>query len=92
MKAHYLVCYDIAKPKRLGRVLRFMKGRGIHLQYSVFYCYLNWQELADVKVKLSCIIKHNADDVRIYPLPSDALVIAMGCGDRLPEGASIFID
>lgn len=91
MKAHYLVCYDIAKPKRLGRALRFMKGRGIHLQYSVFYCHLTWQELADVKEKLSCIIKHNADDVRIYPLPEKSLVAAMGCGDRVPDGA-IFIE
>lgn len=92
MKAHYLVCYDIAKPKRLGRVLRFMKGRGVHLQYSVFYCCLTWKELADVKEKLACIIKHNADDVRIYPLPEKSLVAAMGCGDRVPEGAELFLD
>lgn len=91
MKANYLVCYDIADHKRLGRVLKLMKGKGIHLQYSVFHCVLTWDELANLKEKLSCIINHKEDDVRIYPLPTDALVAAMGCGDRVPEGVKIFI-
>jgi CRISPR-associated endonuclease Cas2 len=36
MKANYLVCYDITEPRRLSRVYKFIKGMGLHIQYSVF--------------------------------------------------------
>ena len=49
MKSPYLVCYDIADEKRLTRIYRLMKGRGLHIQYSVFYCVLTWQELKKTK-------------------------------------------
>lgn len=91
MKAPYLVCYDIKEPKRLSRVLRFMKGRGIHLQYSVFYCSLTWLELLTLKEKIERLINIKEDDLRIYPLPSDLKVIVMGCGDRVPDGVEIFL-
>lgn len=87
MRARYLVCYDIADPARLGRVLRLMKGEGVHLQYSVFLCSLTWPELASLKEALAARINPRADDVRIYPVPSGDVVLAMGCGDRMPEGA-----
>jgi CRISPR-associated protein Cas2 len=90
MKAEYLVCYDIANPRRLGRVYRFMAGKGKHLQYSVFHCSLTWQELQMMKEKLSALIDDEEDDIRIYPLPSGGKVIAMGCGDRLPDGVEFF--
>lgn len=89
MKADYLVCYDIANPKRLSRVYRFMKGQGIHLQHSVFQCSLTWPELQKLKEKLVPLINVREDDVRIYPLPLNALVEAIGCGDRVPEGILI---
>lgn len=92
MKAPYLVCYDITEPGRLGRVFRFMKGRGIHLQYSVFHCSLTWPELMNLKEKLAALINKKEDDVRIYPLPADGKVIVMGCGDRVPDGVDIFIE
>lgn len=92
MKAPYLVCYDIASPGRLGRVLRFMKGRGIHLQYSVFYCSLTWPDLLKLKEKLERLINKKEDDLRIYPLPSGCKVLVMGCGARVPEGVEIFIE
>ncbi len=91
MKANYLVCYDIAEPKRLARVYRFMKGQGIHLQYSVFHCSLTWQQLLQLEEKISWLIDEEEDDVRIYPLPSNGKMIVMGCGDRVPEGVELFI-
>jgi CRISPR-associated protein Cas2 len=92
MKAPYLVCYDIAEPNRLARVYRFMKGRGIHLQYSVFYCSMTWTQLVKLKEDLKALINEREDDVRIYPLPSDGKVTVLGCGDRVPEGVTIFIE
>jgi len=92
MKASYLVCYDIANPRRLGRVYNLMKGKGIHLQYSVFYCSLTWPQILKLKEELKHRINDREDDVRIYPLPAGGKVIAMGCGDRVPDGVEIFMD
>lgn len=91
MKANYLVCYDIRDVKRLSRVFRFMKQRGVHIQYSVFYCRLTWEELIKLKEKLRDLINEKMDDIRIYPLPSDLKVVVMGRGDRVPEGVNIFL-
>jgi len=68
-----------------------MKQIGVHIQYSVFFCRLTWQNLLELKVRLSNIIDNKEDDVRIYPLPSDLKVTVMGHGDRVPEGVSIFL-
>ncbi|MBI4843625.1 MAG: CRISPR-associated endonuclease Cas2 [Nitrospirae bacterium] len=92
MKADYLVCYDIAQPRRLTRVYKIMKGKGIHLQYSVFHCTMTWQDLLKLKFDLSNVIDEEEDDIRIYPLPAGGKVIAMGCGDRVPEGVELFIE
>jgi len=91
MKANYIVCYDIVDDKRLSRIFRFLKQRGIHIQYSVFYCRLTWEELVKLKMGLRSIIDEKKDDVRIYPLPADSKTIVMGCGDRVPEGVDIFL-
>lgn len=92
MKSPYLVCYDIADDRRLHRILRFMKGRGIHLQYSVFYCLLTYSDLKDMKERISKLINHKEDDVRIYPLPAEnSLVEVIGAGDRVPEDVEIFL-
>ncbi|MCX8023434.1 MAG: CRISPR-associated endonuclease Cas2 [Syntrophorhabdaceae bacterium] len=91
MLTNYLICYDIADERRLGRVYRYLKEKGIHIQYSVFHCRFTWQELQRVKADLKEIIDEKEDDIRIYPLPFDIKVYVMGCGDRIPEGVSIFM-
>ena len=86
MRAKYLVCYDIADERRLAQVYRAMKGRGLHLQFSVFLCSLAWPELGDLKNLLSNLIDGAADDVRIYPLPSGGPIVTLGQGHRVPQG------
>lgn len=41
MKHIYLICYDVAEPKRLRKVYKTMQGVGESLQYSVFRCELS---------------------------------------------------
>lgn len=91
MKANYLVCYDISDPKRLGRVIRHMKGKGLHIEYSVWYCSLTWPELNALKQALRGMIDDEKDDVRIYPLPSKVRVRMLGVGARIPEGVDLFM-
>jgi CRISPR-associated protein Cas2 len=91
MRAKYLVCYDIADNGRLARVYRFMKDRGLHLEFSVFLCSLTWPELAELKATLGKLIDAVQDDVRIYPLPAGEAIVALGLGDRVPEGVSLHL-
>lgn len=90
MKANYLICYDIKDDKRLMKVHKYLKGISLKLQYSVFYGYLDWDELSEVKETLKELINENEDDIRIYPLPSNPKVFVLGQGDRIPEGVTIF--
>jgi CRISPR-associated protein Cas2 len=91
MKANYLICYDISDPRRLVRVYKYIKARGLHIQYSVFHCTMTWPTLLEMKESLKAIIDEKEDDIRIYPLPSKEKVLVMGCGDRIPDGIDIFI-
>ncbi|HNZ59765.1 MAG TPA: CRISPR-associated endonuclease Cas2 [Syntrophorhabdaceae bacterium] len=91
MSAGYLVCYDIRDEKRLIRVFKTMKKRGLHIQYSVFYCRLEWYELLELKAKLKDIIDESMDDLRIYPLPANGKVSVMGKGDRIPDGVMVYL-
>lgn len=91
MKSPYLVCYDISDDKRLRQVFKLLKGIGIHLQYSVFYCSFTYPELKDFKMKISQLINKKDDDVRIYPLPKNNLVEVIGCGDRVPKNIDIYL-
>ncbi len=68
-KLPHIACYDIADPRRLQRIHRYLKGIGIPLQYSVFLLYLNRDELVRIVDKLERLIDSSQDDVRLYPLP-----------------------
>ncbi len=91
MKTPYLICYDITDDRRLQRVFNYMKARGVHLQYSVFYCELAWKELQILKNDLLNLIDVRSDDIRIYPLQRDSLIAVLGCGDRVPEGVELIM-
>lgn len=91
MVSSYLVCYDIADPKRLVRIYRYMRGCGIHMQYSVFFCRLSYPQLEQLKKDLKGYIKEDEDDVRIYPLPESSLIKVIGLGSRVPEGVEPYL-
>ncbi len=81
----YLICYDIADPRRLTRVHRFLTTRAVALQYSVFSAILRRRELEDILENLDERIDPRKDDVRIYTLPDVPRVTAIG-RSFLPEG------
>lgn len=81
----YLVCYDIADPKRLGRVHRFLREQGIPVQYSVFTARLTAKELGQIMAGLTRRIDPRADDVRVYPLPSRPETASLGL-QYFPDG------
>ena len=63
MRQAFVICYDIADPKRLRKVFKIMRGYGDHIQLSVFRCELNKRELVQLRVKLAEVIHHGEDQV-----------------------------
>ena len=78
MRRTYIVCYDIADPKRLRNVFKKMRAWGDHLQFSVFECQLRKVDLVRLRAELSEIIHHDQDQVLFVDLgPTE------GRGDRV---------
>ena len=78
MRNSYIVCYDIAGPKRLRKVFKTMQAWGVHLQLSVFECRLRRIDLVRLRAELSEIIHHDEDQVLFIDLgPTE------GRGDRV---------
>jgi CRISPR-associated protein Cas2 len=76
--ARYLVTYDIADPRRLGRLYRFMKKQGIPVQYSVFQVEASATEIGALMVKIAKMIHPDADDVRAYRVPEKTWQVTLG--------------
>lgn len=63
MRNTYIVCYDVADPKRLRRVFKVCKDFGQHIQFSVFECDLTVGEKLQFEEKLTAEIKREEDQV-----------------------------
>ena len=64
----YLVCYDIASPRRWRRVHRLLSGYRVEGQKSVFECLLTTTELRDVVDRLGDLIDRHEDRVHLVRL------------------------
>ncbi len=81
----WLICYDIANPRRLGRVHRATARFAIQVQYSVYWARLDRPALDAALASLARLIHPREDDVRFYPLPENLVVYPMGRA-LFPEG------
>ncbi|HHH47758.1 MAG TPA: CRISPR-associated endonuclease Cas2 [Gammaproteobacteria bacterium] len=66
----YLICYDIADPKRLTRIHRQVSAEALQVQYSVYLYRGSEARLEKLKYSLAKDIDEGRDDIRIYALPS----------------------
>ena len=64
----YLVCYDIADPKRLRKVARVCEDFGLRKQFSVFFCRLSATDHVRLRSRLYDIIDLDRDQVLFIPL------------------------
>lgn len=88
--ARWLVTYDIADPRRLGRLFKFLKKQGVPVQYSVFLVAASAVKMGSLIVQIAKIIDADADDVRAYRLPENTWKVTLGSSilpeDILPGG------
>ena len=92
MRNRFLVCYDVADPKRLTRVHKTMLGFGEWLQLSVFACDLTAQRRVELLMALAALINVREDRVMIIDLgPTEARALGaieyIGIGPRLRKPA-----
>jgi CRISPR-associated protein Cas2 len=81
----WLIAYDIASPRRLKRVHRYLRRHAIPVQYSVFVARCSPAKLGVIRSGLARLVKPREDDVRFYPVPEPAQLFVHG-RKALPEG------
>ena len=71
----YLVCYDVADPRRLRRVHRFLLGYKAGGQKSFFECWLTPAELRHLQDDLTRLLDAVTDRAHLFQLdPAQAVV------------------
>ena len=81
----WLITYDIANPKRLTRLHRFMVKQATPVQYSVFCFEGSAAAMGQLMAAIETRIDKKADDVRGYLLPEPLQLVTLGRG-ALPGG------
>lgn len=81
----WLVCYDIASPRRLRRVHALLKQHGLPVQYSVFLIETDRAGLEALLERLRERIHPKRDDVRAYGLSRRLWYRSLGA-PTLPRG------
>lgn len=84
----WLVCYDIADPRRLERLGRAVREFGVPLQYSVLWARLDGTGLGIAIGEIAGRIDPRRDDVRLYPLPENVQITGLG-RDVVPLGVDL---
>ena len=76
--AHFLICYDIANPKRLGRVHRRAVRHAAFVQYSIYYLVGSKSDLDAMLDEIQKVIDDDQDDVRAYAVQPLSEAIKVG--------------
>lgn len=87
-KRRFLICYDIADPKRLVRMHRLLSKHALPVQYSVFMMHTHVLKLESLLGELETIIKQTEDDVRVYTLSDQHAPIVSGRA-IMPDGLAL---
>ncbi len=87
-RKHWLICYDIRNPKRLLRIHRYLRQRGVAVQYSAFGLELDDRQLRQVLDDLEMLMDPRVDDIRAYHIPAHCRIWKWG-RQTLPEGLAV---
>lgn len=80
-----MIAYDVSDDKRRTRIFETLRDHGEHVQFSVFFCDLNPQELAALRGKLVELINARDDQVILLDLgeinnPLEHILDCLGVG------------
>ena len=63
-----LISYDIEDDKKRTKVSKLLENYGTRVQYSVFECLINMEQLKTIKEKTKKIINLETDSIRFYSI------------------------
>jgi len=87
----YLVAYDIADPRCLARVHRYMLGWKVGGQKSCYECWLTPAEVQAVMTELSQLMAPEEDRVHLFQLDARMQPKRFGVARGAPEQAFIIV-
>jgi CRISPR-associated endonuclease Cas2 len=80
---HYLVAYDIAEPRRLRRVARFMEKRALRCQKSVFWFDGDAEAVVALLAEVAPLLKADEDVVQVWQVATQETIVGRCCGTPL---------
>ena len=73
-KEDFLICYDIADEKRVGKIGKLVEKNALRIQRSVyFYEQVSKEELTALIEKVLTILDVEADDLRVYSIKNKGI-------------------
>jgi len=73
-KKNFLICYDIADEKRVGKIGKLVEKNALRIQRSVyFYEQVSKEELTVLIEKVLVILDEEADDLRVYTIKNNGI-------------------
>lgn len=73
-KADFILTYDIADPKRLRRIGKFMEKNALRIQKSVYLCkQMSRENLYDMLQYVAEILDSEKDDLRVYKIKKGSI-------------------
>jgi len=73
-KQDFLICYDIADEKRVGKIGKLVEKNTLRIQRSVyFYEQVSKEELTLLLEKVLSILDEEADDLRVYTIKNKGM-------------------
>ena len=85
----FLVCYDIAQPKRLKKVAKFLYGYAIGGQKSALDVPADAKEMEQIVSKLEALMKPKVDRVLIVEVVGEPMVLGRADFVKYDEGVIV---
>jgi len=78
-----IISYDVADDKRRAKIANLLENYGTRVQYSVFECLIEKEQLEEIKQLADEIISHSEDSLRYYIICEDCRkkINIMGTGE-----------
>lgn len=77
-KKNWLIAYDIADPKRLGKIHRHIKNHALPVQYSLYLYQGTQKQVNKLLDELAEKMHLKYDDLRAYPIPKNPEIEMIG--------------
>lgn len=87
----WVAAYDIPDNRRRTKLHRLMQAYGLPVQRSVFECYLESAERADLTRKAKALLDPREDDLRLYAVCETCRRAAETIGSMWPERPLLYL-